>query len=174
MDVKTWRSLPQAWCFHKQGLKTGLCRFFGIIYALRQYREVWHTKLLAILFVALTKGWLAKGSLHELSKKLKVNVKEQSGKQSMKEGTFTSHHSHCDHSMQCIILIVLTTDYLNSAAGHMGRVCRFNVAALPHAVNLWREQVHWALFTGLVIEAWTCPQESHYGAFDERHQVRAF
>ena len=55
---EVWDSLPDAWCWHQRGDKVGLCRFFGYVHCSVPYQHIFHTKLLAMIYLGKQEGWL--------------------------------------------------------------------------------------------------------------------
>ena len=83
---EVWDNLPDAWCWQRRGAKVGLCRFFGYVTSSSPYQAIYHTKLLAMIYLGLQQGWLEKQALKAaLSKTLKVKDTGTDKKQSMKE-----------------------------------------------------------------------------------------
>ena len=83
---EVWDRLPDQWCWRRRGAKVGMCRFFGFMTASVPFREIYHTKLLGMIYLGLKQGWLQKQSIKNMVKKV-VKVKDTGAdkKQTTKE-----------------------------------------------------------------------------------------
>ena len=83
-----WDRLPDQWCWSKRGEKVGMCRFFGYITSSGSYQQVFHTKLLVMVYLGITEGWLRKEEMKKAAQKtIKMKDTGADRKQSMKESS---------------------------------------------------------------------------------------
>jgi len=61
---EVWSSLPASDCFHKQGRKVKLCRWYSWFSTAAERRKDWHTLLLVLHYMGINKKWWSR--LNEL------------------------------------------------------------------------------------------------------------
>ena len=65
---KLFAELGESWHVWKKGEKVALSRFFGVFKSAAPVDEIWHQKLLSLIYLGLHAGWLTEGKFCELAR----------------------------------------------------------------------------------------------------------
>ena len=62
---RVWNAMWEKTCFHWQGLKVKLCRWWSFFDALEDLRHQWNVRRLVQMYIGMLDGWRAAEDLHE-------------------------------------------------------------------------------------------------------------